>query len=193
MEEIKTKLQYILEISKCNNKTEIMKQPDLKYAHIFCKINKLNGQVSGALIEYYIQQKYQMIKNKSSLCIGDLQHKNINIEIKMSNGGKNNNKFNYVQLRINHDCEYILTAYYINNKNLEIMGELFLFRLDKNNLKQIIIKYGQYAHGTKEKLGVITEYSINEHGNNKEYALRPKYGDKCWCELLQFRMNEIDI
>ena len=27
--------------------------------------------------------------------------------------------------------------------------------------------------------------------NNKEYAIRPKYGDKCWNELLSFRVDEI--
>ena len=189
--EIKIKLKHILGLSKCDHKTEIMKQPDIKGAHIYCKINQLAGQVSGPLIEYYIKNKYDMIKNNSSLCIGDLQHNQTNLELKISTGGKENNKFNYVQLRMNHICEYILTAYYIDNDNLENMGELFIFRLNKTNMKKMIFKYGGYAHGTIQKLGAITEEDLENPTNDKEYAIRPKYGDKCWCDLLEFRINEI--
>lgn len=189
--EMKIKLKHILSISKCNHKIEIMKQPDIKYAHIYCKINQLSGQVAGPLIEFYIKNKYEMIKNNSSLCIGDLQHNQTNLELKISNGGKENNKFNYVQLRMNHLCEYILTAYYINDDNLETMGELFVFKLNKSDIKKIILKYGGYAHGTKQKLGEITQEELENPTNDKEYAIRPKYGDKCWQELLQFRIHEI--
>jgi len=189
--EMKIKLKHILSISKCNHKIEIMKQPDIKYAHIYCKINQLSGQVAGPLIEFYLKNKYEMIKNNSSLCIGDLQHNQTNIELKISNGGKENNKFNYVQLRMNHLCEYILTAYYINDDNLETMGELFIFKLNKPDIKKIIFKYGGYAHGTKQKLGEITQEELENPTNDKEYAIRPKYGDKCWQELLQFRIHEI--
>ena len=48
-------LQSVLMQSSINHKTEIMKEPDIKFAHIYCKINKLSGQVSGPLIEYYIK------------------------------------------------------------------------------------------------------------------------------------------
>ena len=189
--EIKNKLKHILELSKCNHKIEIMKQHNIKYAHIYCKINQLSGQVSGPLIEYYIKSKYEMVKNNPSLCIGDLKYNQTNIEIKISNGGKENNKFNYVQLRMNHNCEYILTAYYINDYNLENMGELFIFRLNKIEMKKIIFKYGGYAHGTKQKLGPITEENLENTTNDKEYAVHSKYGDKCWCDLLNFRISEI--
>jgi len=71
-------LKRILETSTGNYKIEIMKQTNLKQAHIFCKINKLSGQVSGPLIEYFIKNKYEMKKNEASLCIGDLQHNQTN-------------------------------------------------------------------------------------------------------------------
>jgi hypothetical protein len=119
-----------------------------------------------------------------------LEHNEINYEIKVSNGGKEHNKFNYVQIRMNHECEYILTAYYINNDNIEIEGELFIFKLTKINIKKLILKYGGYAHGTKQKLGEITEEDLENPLNDKEYTIRPKYGDKCWKELLQFRVDE---
>jgi hypothetical protein len=184
-------LQRILDTSKIIHKIEILKEANIKDAHIYCKINNLSGQITGPLIEYYIKTKYNMLKNGASLCLGDLKHNEANIEIKVSNGGKDNNKFNYVQLRMNHNCEYILTAYYINDFNLENMGELFIFRLNKIEMKKIIFKYGGYAHGTKQKLGPITEEDLENTTNDKEYAVHSKYGDKCWCDLLNFRISEI--
>jgi len=191
--ETRIKLKYLLTLSKYDHKLQIMKQPNIKYAHIYCKINQLSGQVAGPLIENYIKNKYDMIKNNSSLCIGDLQYKETNIEIKISIGGKDNNKFNYVQLRMNHSCEYILTAYYINDENIDTLGELFIFKLNKMDIRPIIFKYGGYAHGTFQKLGPITEADLEDTQNDKEYAIRPKYGDKCWCDLLQFRIEEICV
>ena len=178
--QIKAKLKYILGISQCNYKIEIMKEDNIKRAHIYCKINQLSGQVSGPLIEYYIKTKYSMEKNNASLCIGDLQHNQINFELKISTGGKENNRFNYVQLRMNHDCVYIFTAYYLCEDNI-----------DNDDIKNLILSYGGYAHGTVQKLGKITEIELSNIANDKEYAIRPKYGDKCWNELLNFRIDEI--
>lgn len=192
---IKTKLQQYLDSSRSTkiHYENLFKEPTLKDAHIYCKINNLSGQFTGPAIERYIQIKYNMTKNNASSCNGDLNHNNINIEIKASNGGKDNNKFNYVQLRMNHNCEYILTAYYIDDKNLAFLGELFIFKLNKENMKNLVLKYGGYAHGTVGELGEITIDDLNDENNQKEYAIRPKYGDKCWKELLQFRIDEIII
>ena len=187
------KLYNILENSNINHNTEIIKESTLKDAHIYCKINQFSGQVSGALIENYIKVKYNMTKNKASSCIGDLNKNNVNLEIKVSNGGKHHNKFNYVQIRMNHSCDYMLTAYYLHTKNVDRLGELFVFRLNKNNIKNLIFKYGSYAHGTIKKLGIITKEDLNNIENSKEYALRPTYGDPCWRELLQFRIDEMSI
>ena len=108
----------------------------------------------------------------------------INYEIKISLGGKFNNKFNYVQIRLNHDIDYyILTAYYLSVINLKSLGELFIFLIDKDNMKNIINNYGHYAHGTLKKNGKKTFDDLNDPYNMKEYALRPKYGDKCWNDL----------
>lgn len=187
------KLKHILDSSKVNHKKEILKQETLKEAHVYCKINNLPGQVSGPLIETYIKNKYNMEKNDPSSCNGDLNCNQTNFEVKISNGGKENNRFNYVQLRMNHDCKYIFTAYHLDYTNLNDIGELFIFRLDKDDLKSLILKYGKYAHGTIKKLGKICKQTLDKDDNIKEYALRPKYGDKCWNELLQYRITDIHV
>ena len=187
-------LRTLLEKSNVDHKQEILKETSLKHAHIYCKINRLSGQVTGGLIEYYIKTKYNMTKNKESDCIGDLQHNNINYEIKVSNGGKYHRLFNYVQIRFNHQCDYLLTAYYLSNENVEEHGELYIFKIPKNDMKYLILKHGQYAHGTIRKFGRITPHQLNDINNNtKEYAIRPKYNDKCWNTLLEFRIDETDI
>jgi hypothetical protein len=107
-EETKIKLKELLDKNSNKIHTEtIMKLKTLKDAHIYCKINNLSGQFTGLILEKYIKKKYKMTKNSTSSCNGDLKYNEINIEIKTSNGGKENNKFNYVQLRMNHNCIYI--------------------------------------------------------------------------------------
>lgn len=193
--ETKIKLKQLLDSSRSNkiHTENIMNLPTLKDAHMYCKYNNLSGQYTGPVLEKYIKHKYNMTKNNASSCNGDLKCNEINIEIKASNGGKENNKFNFVQLRMNHNCEYLLTAYYIDYDNLLTLGELFIFKLIKDNLKPIILQYGGYAHGTIGELGEIKKEDLDDVSNQKEYAIRPKYGDKCWNELLQFRIDEIII
>ena len=165
----------------------IMALPTLKDAHIYCKYNNLTGQFTGPVLEKYIKINNNMTKNNASLCNGDLKCNEINVEI------KENNKFNFVQLRMNHNCEYIFTAYHIDYTNLDNLGELYIFKLNKENIKPLIVKYGGYAHGTIGELGEITMDDLNDTDNPKEYALRPKYGGKCWIELLNYRVSEITI
>jgi hypothetical protein len=165
-----------------------MKEYELKKAHIYCKINKLNGQISGPLLEKYIIKKYGMIKNKSSDCIGDCKKNSKNIEIKCSLGGDKSHKdFNYVQIRLNHNIDiYLFTAYYINESNINDLGELFIFQIQKEDLIEIIKEFGQYAHGTIKEFGKTFQF-------DKEYALRPKINDNCWKKLLIHRVHEIII
>jgi len=191
--ELKIKLKHILDSSNENHKLKILLCDNIKDSCIYCKIYCLSGQVSGPLIEYYVKNKHSMTKNKSSDCTGDLNKNNENIEIKVSMGGKEHNKFNYVQIRVNHKCIYILIAYYISYDNLNEFGELFIFKINKNDMINILLKHGCYAHGTINKLGKINENELKNEYNDKEYAIRPKYNDKCWNDLLNFRINEIDI
>lgn len=187
-------LQKCLDISKVDHYTRILEQDTLKNAHIYCKINMLSGQISGPLIENYIKVKYNMKKNGASSCTGDLmQGGTTNMEIKISNGGKDCNRFNYVQIRMNHNCEYLFTAYYLCASNLNNLGELFIFKMSKEELKVLILNHGSYAHGTIKKLGPITLDDLNNTENPKEYSLRPKIDDSLWKMLQDYRVDDITI
>lgn len=184
------RLKRILDLSKINHKSQILSQQTLKDAHIYCKLHSLSGQLTGPLIETYIRDKYQMKKNNAASCNGDVYHNNRNIEIKVSIGGQINNKFNYVQIRMDHDCDYLFTAYYLDYSNVEELGELYIFKMKKEDIQDVVLNHGGYAHGTVKKLGEITLEDLLDCNNKKEYCLRPKYGDKCWKSLLRFRIDE---
>jgi hypothetical protein len=184
-------LRVVLKQRHQNHWNEMKQMNSLKEAHIYCVLNKLNGQIMGPLIEKYIKENYGMKKNNASDCLGDVVYANTNYEIKVSCGGKLFNQFNYVQIRMNHQCNYLLTAYYLCDENIDNGGELFLFRLTKDDIQQLIFKYGGYAHGTKRKLGIIQMDDLKNSENEREYALRPRIGSKCWIELQHYRVYNI--
>lgn len=183
-------LRKILQSSVVNHKKEILNEPTIKDAHVYCKINNLNAQQYGPLLERYIKTTCNMRKNNSSNCTGDVCYLNQNIEIKVS---MSHTKFNYVQIRANHMCDYLFTAYHLDNSNVDTMGELFMFMIKKEDIKKLIVTYGSYAHGTISKLGEITMDDLNNVNNTKEYALRPVYNSKLWLELLKFRIHTIGV
>jgi hypothetical protein len=188
-----TELKLLLNNNIINHKLAILNLSTLKEAHIYCKINKISGQQSGSILENFIKEKNNMIKNKASDCNGDLFFNNNNYEIKISNGGITNKRFNYVQIRLNHTCNYIFTAYYICKENLHKNGELFIFKLTKDNVKTIILNHGNYAHGTILRNGIITLQDLNDTLNNKEYSIRTVYNDKCWRDLLSYRIKHFFV
>ena len=73
------------------------------------------------------------------------------------------------------------------------IGKGYVFKIPSDDVYQLIINYGGYAHGTKEELGKITSENIK--GRNREYALRiqpnVKKGKniKLWNELLKYEVE----
>ena len=193
-------LKKVLLHNATNHKKEILKCETIKDAHIYCKINGLNGQRMGPLIEYYIKEKSCMEKNKASDCIGDCRDRFLEdneIKASISGDAKNKYKYNYVQIRLNHKIHnYILTAYYLTDDNVNEAGELFIFKIKKEDIIQLIFEHGGYAHGCNSKLGKIKDGTIEDlkdESNSKEYTLRPLYGDALWEKLLKYRVNESDL
>ncbi len=182
-------LKERLTASKIKHEEHIMKLATLKDAHIYCVINNLTSQQYGPLLERYIRTHFNYLKNKATECTGDCSMNGQNAEIKVSLGGSTHSKFNYVQIRPTHECDiYILTAYHLSHDNVESEGELYIFVLPKESVRQLIIAYGGYAHGTVKQYGAITEDSLTH-----EYALRTTYNDDCWKALMAFRKGEGDL
>lgn len=183
-------LEKYLNSGKINHNKQILKEKTLKSAHIYCLINNLPGSKYGVLLEKFFIEKFKMTKCLSSKNCGDyICNNGENIELKCSISQL---RFNYVQIRINQKCNYLLTAYYLTNGNLEDLGELFIFKINKENMKNILLKYGSYAHGSKKNYGEINIEQLNSN-SQIEYAIRPKYNSNCWKDLLKYRIDENEI
>lgn len=188
------KLRNHLTISKIKHEEEVLNLTTLKEAHTYCIIHDISSQKYGLLLEKFIRTKFNYNKNKPADCTGDCSKDGKNSEVKVSLGGATHRKFNFVQIRPFHDCEtYILTAYHLSLENVEVEGELYIFKVTKSDIKQIVSVYGGYAHGTIKKHGSITIDSLNDEKNTKEYALRPTINDKCWKALLSFKITESEL
>ena len=188
IDEISEKLLRLLNNNNIDHNVIIMTKQNIKDAHIYSKINNIIGQTTGLLIQNYIINKYNMVRNIASDINGDCSLNNKNIEIKVSLGGKSHKKFNYVQIRPNHNVDY-----YLDKNNYKNCGELYIFLVNKITLIDIILHYGSYAHGTIKELGEITSDTLHDFQSNKEYSLRPSYGDKCWNILLNSKIETIRI
>lgn len=181
------RLKECLLVTKTDHDVQIMKEPTLKDAHIYCVINCISAQQYGPLLEKFIWTKFKYSKNKAKDCTGDCSKDGNNIEIKVSLGGSTHEKFNFVQIRPDHDCDWLLTAYHLSLDNVEQEGELFIFKVSKAQIKQLIVSHGGYAHGTIKQNGKIAHETFNE---NALYALRPTVNDECWNALMAFRILE---
>jgi hypothetical protein len=188
------RMKEIIALSKVKHEEQVMKLHSLKEANTYCVIHGLSAQQYGPLLEKYIRTNFKYIKNKAKDCIGDCSKDGKNSEIKVSLGGTTHSKFNFVQIRPSHDCDtYILTAYHLSTENVEEEGELFVFKVPKADIKQIVMSYGGYAHGTVKEHGSITIESLNDEKNIKEYAIRPTINDECWKALITHRVIESEL
>lgn len=192
-EDIVKRLKDHLTLAHITHEEQIMKSDTLKDAHIYCVIHAISAQQYGPLLEKFIQTKFNYIKNKAEDCTGDCSKDGQNVEIKVSLGGATHSKFNYVQIRPFHHCDYILTAYHLSFENVESLGELYIFKIPTTEMKKIVVMYGGYAHGTTKELGKITLDSINDESSMKEYVIRPSIHDNCWKELMMFRVFEPNL
>jgi len=119
-------------------------------------------------------------------------HKNgINYEIKASIHSSKS-KINFVQIRPDHNIDYYIFIAYNMYEN-ETIGNAHIFKIPSNNVYELIIRYGGYAHGTCNVLGQITIDNIK--GRNCEYALRcdpnAKKGKsfELWNEFIKYEVE----
>ena len=138
-----------------------------------------------------IVKKYLHLEDCKDVNTGDGCKNNFNYEIKVSVHSKNS-KFNFVQIRPDHKIDfYILIGYNIHYDN--DIGRAYIFKVPSDDINNLILEFGSYAHGSKEILGNITKENLK--GRNCEYALRcnpnSKKGNnfKLWNRLLEYEIE----
>jgi hypothetical protein len=122
---------------------------------------------------------------------GDGSKNGENCEIKFSGHAKGS-KFNFVQIRPDHNIDYYIFVGY-NMHFDDAIGKAYIFKIPSCRLYELVVKYGGYAHGTNCELGKIT--LDNMKGRNCEYALRcdpnAKKGKslRLWNDMLKYKVT----
>lgn len=143
------------------------KETNLLYKCIFCK-KYLTSQQWSRLLEKHIKKTFSLNKAIDNISGDGLSKNNKKIEIKISLQDKNG-QFNFVQIRPDHNIDYYILLCY--NLFETKFGKIYWFLCPSKDLYELLPKYGDYAHGTKTRLGEIKDDNI--HGHNHEYVLRP--------------------
>ncbi len=140
-----------------------------------CLLAGLSPQSFGHLLEKWIAQTFDYAKDKE----GDVNIHGRSVELKVSLGGKTRKRFNFVQLRLNRDIDFLLVAYHLSKENVQTLGETYLFYVPNKDMKHLLRTHGSLAHGKKAEMS----------GNSfQEKALRPVLGDAAWNALCAFQI-----
>ena len=155
---------FIEKATNFDAKQEIAKAKTFRDAAIIAK-SELSPQAAATPLESWVKDFLRMTPalNETS---GDGVYQGSTVELKQSLGGKTGSAFNFVQIRPDHDVDnYILTTYDIFNDNTT------WFNIPADDMHDLIVEFGGYAHGTIKALGPITADTLK--GRNCEYAIRP--------------------
>ena len=152
-----------------------------------CILSKyhLTPQSYGEVLNSWLRTHYKFQKISASEKQGDdLIHGSFKTEVKVSiaDDGK---KANFVQIRLTHEVDFYLLVVYDLVKD-----DIYYFLVNKEHMKDLIVKYGALAHGTKGEKGAITK---NLDNPDIEHALRPTINSALWNDLKKFAISEKQI
>jgi hypothetical protein len=147
--------------------SQCRKENNTLYKCILCKHHLSSNQWS-IILQEHLKNKFNIGHPIDNVSGDGLTQNKKNVEIKVSLGDVNG-QFHFVQLRPDHKVDsYLFMVYNLNEHDI---GKLYYFVCNADEVKQLIVNYGDYAHGTKTALGPICHQNL--HGRNSEYSLRP--------------------
>lgn len=152
-----------------------------------CILNREYSSPTSDVFEQVIKHDLQL-ENAPDKMSGDASKNGFNIEIKCSTHAKHS-KFNFVQIRPNHNVQWYLFVGY-NLWHANALGKEYLFKIPSEDLYNMVVEHGGYAHGSKMVKPAITLTTMK--GNGYEYALRvnPNVGKRVlWKKLLKYKVE----
>ena len=185
---------------------EMYRAPTLICACAYAKLEKVPGIRYGTMLEKYMIQQYGWTKLKSSDHCGDayVPNKGINVEIKVSFCSFSKQKFNFVQVRPGHACDFLFVAYILPRYEecMEIIGDndamlaalsdlssLQYFYIPNHQMRTLIMSKmlkASLAHGQTED----DKYSLEAFDTNHfEFAIRGGKNDDNWKVLQEYRIS----
>ena len=179
-------LRQILAEGNVDHEKAIFKEPSIKAACAYCVLNRLPTQLYGNLMERYIENKFGYICVAG---VGDCRTKVGNIEIKTSFGSKKLGKiWKFSGIRpCKHMDNFILVAYRLTKKNVNKLGHVFIFKLNRQQMIRFLLKFGHYSRGSVKKNGPINHKSVVS--GRHAYGLQVSFGSKKWEALLPYRVG----
>lgn len=134
-----------------------------------CILAKKYLSPQSTIMEQIIKTDLNMGKKKNQTS-GDATKNGSNYEIKYSGHAKKS-KWNFVQIRPDHDVQfYLLLGYNMYDESNTNIGKAYIFKVPSLDMYNLVKNYGGYAHGTIDVLGKLSTSNIK--GRNCEYALR---------------------
>jgi len=164
-------------------KSRILSLPDFKTVAIHSRRDLDSPATIGLLIEKWFTKKFNWIPISASTTSGDVRvfdEYNTEVKVSLNVDGK---KFNYVQIRLDHDIDY----YFLPSYNF-VTDTGYLFLLSHDEMVDMVLEHGSYAHGTIKDNGAVRDNIKNPH---KLFAIRPSFnanglGNPAWRSLLQY-------
>jgi hypothetical protein len=130
-----------------------IRNASIKDAHLYCLLANVPSAMVGRLLEARIGGASPSI--------------DIHVSLK---SGVQKKQFHYTQVRICDEIEvYLMTAYDLSEDNAEHGGDLYVFRVGKDAMADLLRRYG------------------------RDDALRPVVGGRCWNALMPFRVFAQDL
>ena len=183
---LKKKLYKYLKKKNINYWERFSRFRTFKASLAYAKV-ELSGPQYGPFIQKLIIKKNYWTKILAKELKGDFKTTlGVYIELKISLGTIKCNKFNFGQIRLQHEVDfYILIAYYVSDSNWNKLGEVFIFKLKKNEISAFIGNC--YSHGTINGWNDLDSKIIEKHS---EKSIGVSYNSIAWKKLLKFRISQ---
>jgi hypothetical protein len=169
-------------------KSEILEQKSLKDAFVFCKLKNVMPAQYGSLLEHYIIKKEEGMKKTKESGSGDCEKDGVEYEIKVSFYSSAYDGFMFDGIRLNRKkVDYLLYAYLLNEETVDRLGELFKFKMMHDEMKDLVLKYGNYKGLTRKEIGASVAESLSEDSLNNRlvYKLNFHLNSPCWKEMTE--------
>lgn len=173
---------YIERKTTLDYKQEIAKTKTFRDAAIIVLHTGISPQAAAGPLEDW-QKDFLHMTPALDKTSGDGVYQGSTVELKQSLGGQSASDYNFVQIRPDHTIDfYIFTTYNI------FTDDTTWFKIPADDVNQLVVEFGGYAHGTIKALGPITADTLK--GRNCEYAIRPSCQGKGKKRDLWNRMME---
>ena len=175
---------YVERKTTLDYKQEIAKAKTFRDAAIIVWHTGISPQAAAGPLENW-QKDFLHMTPALDKTSGDGVYQDSTVELKQSLGGQSASLYNFVQIRPDHTIDfYIFTTYNI------FTDDTTWLKIPADDLNQLVVEFGGYAHGAIEVLGPVTADTLK--GRNCEYCLRPSCKGrgkkrKLWDRMLQWQ------